>query len=263
MRSQEFITEATYELDEDVDKIYNMAFAPIVAQIKDGTWDGKTYATSTYLGETNMLTSPDCKKAHEINPMVIITTNGNEYNPNGDIVRGPFISVSINTQVLDIVGEHGSVKEAIPQIPYSQRKRFVTELTPERIKGSIHHELAHWLDDTFHNRHISNRIQWSLQAQEKNRDYKKAGNIMSQGKKARDLSNYEINAQVHSIKQLKRANEDLWDILSFDEMVELNASLHNLSDEFKEIGQYESWKKQILRRMHREKLLGDEMYRTL
>jgi len=263
MRSQEFITEATYELDTDVDMLYDLAFKDIVEQIQAGTWDGEDFASNNYIGDTGMLTSPDCKKAHEVNPLTIITTQGNEYNPHGDAMRAPFLSLSINNQVLGLIRDHGSVKSAVEVIPWSQRERFKSEILPERIKGSIHHELAHWLDDTFHNSHIKNRITWANTANEKHSDYKKASNIMNQGKKQRNLSNYEINAQIHSIKQLKRANEDMWDLLSFGEMVKMNASLSNLSDEFKELGEYENWKKQLLRRMHREKLIGDEMYRTL
>ena len=40
MRSQEFIIEATYELDADVDMIYDNEFAPIVEQISYATYEG-------------------------------------------------------------------------------------------------------------------------------------------------------------------------------------------------------------------------------
>ena len=262
MRAQEFITEATYDLDTDVDMIYDMAFAPIILKVRQGTWDGEEFATANWLGTTEILSSPDCKKAHDVNAMVIITTQGNEYNPHGDAIRGPFISISINNQVLELISEHGSIRAALEYIPRTQRERFLTEITPERIKGSIHHALSHWLDDTFHNKHISNRLSWAAHARERQQDYEKADNIMLQGKKEQNLTNYEINAQIHAIKQLKRANTDMWDLYDFDDMIRLNASLTHLGSTFKEMGEYENWKKTLLKRMHREKLLGDEMYRT-
>jgi len=263
MKSIEFITDETWDLNNDVDMIYEAAFSIIVSRIHSGKWNGEEYAMRDFIGTTNILTSPDAIKANDMNSVSIITTQDNSYNPLGDAIRGPYISVSINHQVLDLIKEYGTIKEAITVIPWKQRERFMTEITPARIKGSIHHELSHWLDDTLHNSHIKNRLTQANIASEKHLDYKKAGHIMSQGKKARDLSNYEINAQIHAIKQLKRENEGMWDLLSFDEMIEMNASLIHLSDEFKKIDEYNNWKKQLLKRMHREKLLGDEMYRTL
>jgi hypothetical protein len=250
-------------LDNDVDKIYDLAFAPILTAIRSNTWDGNQYAAINNLGDTGILISPDAIKANKINPVDIITTSGNLYNPNGDGINGPHISVSINNQVLGLIAEFGSISEAINELPGSQHKKFKSELTPERIKGSIHHELSHWLDDTFHNSHIKNRLNWANTASEKNRDYKKASNIMSQGKKAQDLSNYEINAQIHAIKQLKREHEDMWDLYDFNDIIDLNPSLGVLRDNFKEIGEYDNWKKHLLSRMYREKLLGDEMYRSI
>ena len=262
MRSNEFIIEATYDLDNDVDMLYDIAFADIVKAIKSGTWDGEE--PPLRLGTTKMLTSPDCIKADKENRMNIVTTQDNQYNPYGTSVLGPFISIAINQDVLEIIRRaHNSFTYALELIPSSQHDMFKTEITPERIKGSIHHELSHWLDDTFHNRHISNRLEWSKQAAEKHKDYKKASNIITQGKKNVGLSNYEINAQIHAIKQLKRANEKIWDLLSFEDMIKLNASLTQLMNDVKKIGEYGTWKKALLKRMYREKLLGKEMYRNL
>ena len=254
MRAQEFITEATYELDADVDLLYDKAFADIVENIRNGTWDGQM--PPKFLGTTAILTSPEAQEADKINRLKIITSSGNYYQPHNQI-----LSISLNEQALEIIKKFGGLKQAIHEVPLRQRNQFMADLTPDRVKGSIHHELSHWLDDTLHGSHIKNRIDRAVAA-ERNGKYDLAQRIMHQGKKEVGLTNYELNAQIHSIKQLKRANMDMWNILSFDEMVDMNASLIHLRTLMKEIDEYDNWKKIILKRMHREKLLGDEMSRT-
>ena len=246
--------ENTYDMDEDVDLLYDRAFSDIVDNIRNGTWNGEM--PPSLIGSTAILTSPEAQEAHKINRAKIITTDGNSYQPHIGI-----ISVSLNEQVLEMVKQFGGLKQAIQEIPARQRKQFMVDLTPDRVKGSIHHELSHWLDDTLHGSHIKNRIDRALAA-ERNGKYELAKKIMNQHKKEVGLTDYELNAQIHSIKQLKRANMDMWDILSFDEMVDMNASLIHLRELMKGLDEYHTWKKTILKRMHREKLLGDEMSRT-
>lgn len=254
MKSKEFIIEATYELDEDVDLLYDRAFADIVDAIKLDSWKGNL--PPEFLTTTASLKSPDAIKAHRENPMKIITTDGNLYQPDTQT-----ISISLNMQLLKIIENYGGLKRAMDVIPRSQHTRLLADLTPERIKGSIHHELSHWLDDTFHNAHISKRVIRAVAADNAG-NYKKATKIMNQNKKDVGLTDYELNAQIHSIKQLKRAHQDMWDLLSFDEMIDLNASLIHLRDKMKEAGEYSKWKKLILKRLYREHLLGEEMTNT-
>jgi hypothetical protein len=69
---------------------------------------------------------------------------------------------------------------------------FEKDLSEPRIKGSIHHELTHWVDDTMNNQHIDKFI--------KNNEKKTAeeNNVL----KYINTHYLERQAQIHNIKQL-------------------------------------------------------------
>ena len=90
------------------------------------------------------------------------------------------------------------------------------------------------------------------------RDYKTSKKIKLRGKSDEFLTDYEINAQIHSIKQLKRSNRDLWDLFSFKNMVDESPALITIRSNLN-AQQYKEWKKLILKRMYREGLVGDSM----
>ena len=252
----ETLQEAVFELDQDVDMIYDKAFDHIIQAIQNNIWDG-FYNPPELLGTSAILVSPECKQAHKINPIKIITSKkGNFYSPQGE-----YISVSMNMQALDLlkmfIGNPDPMGDAIEQLPMNQHKRFKTEFTSHRVKGSIHHELSHWLDDTLHNSHIRNRLQTAHELPNK-----VATKHFNQGEEHVDLSKFEMNAQLHAIMQIRKDDLEMWNLYSFEEMIQQNASLYYLSDEFKKIGKYEQWKKYLLKRLAREHLLGQEMHRT-
>jgi hypothetical protein len=186
-----------------------------------------------------------------MNPVRIITTQQNEYNPRED-----FISVSLGAGALQLIRDIGSLKKALALLERNypdQLRMFKADLTPSRIKGSIYHELSHWLDDTFHNEHIRNAL---IAANERG-DFK----ALTQGEADVGLTTYEINAQIHAIKQLKRNYSKVWNTITFDQMIDKSTALQVVENNLSP-GDRIRWRKMILRRMAREGLLGDSMKRT-
>jgi len=125
------------------------------------------------------------------------------------------------------------------------------EFTEERIKGSIHHELAHWIDDTMHNQHIKKYVDNNI---EKNA----AGEALPYNKTTVNAIPMERQAQIHNIKQLHNKYKDIWDTLSFNDMIELSntlkATMTSLPAELRK-----QWIKDTKMRMYREGLLGIKM----
>jgi len=259
MRFNEFktdqLTEAVFELNSDVDMIYDKAFKDIVDSIRSNSWNG-VYNPPKLICGSATLTSPECEEAHELNPIIIRTDkNGNFYNPTEQ-----YISVSMNLQainhLMNYVTADNPIKRALAPLPMHQRHRYISEFSPERIKGSIHHELAHWIDDTLHNSHIRNRINVAHELPNK-----RGIKHFNQGEEDVDLSKFEMNSQIHAMMQIRRADTEMWDLYSFEEMLHQNSSLAYIAERLRKMGKYEQWKKYLLKRLARENLLGQEMSR--
>jgi hypothetical protein len=241
---ESLLSEKLADIDDDVNLLYNKFFKTDIDEVeKTGVITDKMF----FYNETNsiILKSPDCIKANEKNPCIIEVNNGsNYYSPTKKI-----ISISVSSNASDFVkNEGGDIKLATKFLNQQQQQSLLKEFTEERIKGSIHHELAHWIDDTLHNRHITKRIN-------------KATEIGS-----RDLGGIPVNAtkmeiqgQIHNVKQLYNKHNKIWDELSFNEMLNLSPSLILISNQLKN-NYKKQWVRDLKTRMHREGLLGKNMY---
>jgi hypothetical protein len=146
---ESILSEKLTDVDTDVDMLYDKYFKGDVDAIeRTGFVTSAMFEKSET--DTSILTSPDSIRCHEVNPCVIKINPGlNYYNPNNKII-GIGVSKNAYNFVIDYVD--GSIERAIEYLQDEhQRKTFIKEFTEARIKGSIHHELAHWIDDTLNN----------------------------------------------------------------------------------------------------------------
>lgn len=263
-RFKEYLMEKTFNINKDVDFIFNNYIKKFRNSIIKGTWDGKTVPQATF--SSKKLSSNVCKVASKKNESIIIVNRfergGAFYLPTKKV-----IVVGMNVHVLKFIsefitriGKPVKFEEILKGFPENRKEDFKKELEISRIKGSIHHELSHWLDDTYHGRFIG-KIMGRVEELQSIGEIEKAKELISQGKSNVNLTFLEINAQIHAMIQLKRVNKDIWDSLTFDEMLNLSATFQGLKNLFLRIGQkeYQDWKKNILKRMSREKLLGKNM----
>ena len=203
------------------------------------------------------LISEDCKKAHLINPVKIyigIFKEGNYYMPSAGL-----ISISINYNFLSLLFQTMNAdyneelflpidfKKLLMYTTLSNVDKALTEITPLKWENSIHHELAHWLDDTFHSLHIGKTLQ------------KTKGKIAPYyGVKNINVSHMEIEAQIHSIKFLKQKFANVWDTFTIFDVLNKDTSMRfiyqGLPHEERKI-----WIDHLLKRMAREKLIGRNM----
>ena len=228
-------------IDIDVDMIYNKYFKSVIETIE------KTNQLSLSMMErittsTSVLTSPDSVKCNQMNPCKIIINSGtNYYQPSTSSIGIGFNRNAFIYVIEDCGGNLRNASEEAINIG------LLGEFTEEKLKGSIHHELVHWIDDTLNNRHITKKLNRASELGTK--DFKGVPSTASK---------FEIQAQIHNIHQLYKKYHDSWNELSFDDMLNLSSVLKTINNHLKEPFKAK-WRREIKTRMNREKLLGAKM----
>lgn len=237
--------EKLFNINVDVDIIYDKYFSWLIKDLLNG----KRYNIGFVSGEFNssFLISSKGKKTHSINPVKIYTgifKEGSYYTPIDKIIK-----LSLNSHAISfLIQKNNDFTKAVNSLPVNRVKDFKNEFTLSRIKSAVAHELSHWIDDTLHGEHINKMLK------------KKNRQAIYQGKSNVSVTDYEIEATIHAIKQLKRDNDRIWNKITFDEMLSLDSTLNHLRKQLMSTPDEEKlWRKLILHRMNREKLLGNRM----
>jgi hypothetical protein len=241
---ESLLTEKLTNIDDDVILIYNNFFASDITKLENTgiISDDIFLETKT---NTSILKTKEAIIAHELNPCEIwINAGTNYYYPENKI-----ISISLNSNAIKYVkNSHNRIlKKAIDYQDYDMSIMLAKEFTEEKIKGSIHHELAHWIDDTINNRHLTKRLNKAKEL-----------NTRDIGGIPINATKMEIQAQIHNIKQLHNKYSNIWDNLSFYDMIKYSPPLFLVYLTLK--GDTKTkWIRDLKTRMHREGLLGKNM----
>jgi hypothetical protein len=153
------------------------------------------------------------------------------------------IQLSLNKNAYDLLSKFGW--DGCFNMLDNQYKRFKNEFTEISIKGSIYHELSHWLNDSLHNKNIEKTL-----IKRKKEPYKYS-NI--------NFHFIEIDAQIHSIKQIKRQSKN-WDDITWFDIIQLKPALFIIFNQAtinKET--YKTYTKNLLKRMVREDLMTKKL----
>ncbi len=245
------INEARVDINKDVDLLYNIFFKDTIDDIKlNGVLNvNKINEDKTY--HTSNLKTLYCIEANDRNPCrILINYSGsgwrNFYKPDENLISLGFNLNAIN----HVLGYGGDIISAASVIPNGEQLKG--EFTEEKIKGSINHELNHWLDDTFNNRHLKNKLD----------NRAKYGNdVFLKKQKVSDvnLSKFEIEGIIGNIVQLKRKYFSVWDDLTINDLVSLSPSLGTIKKDLYFSGEWSKYLKMLLTRMNREGLVGNNM----
>ena len=186
---KEYLLEKTFSLQKDIDRIYNKYFKQNIKDILSGKlkYDINDNRDITF-GQfyTSELVSKDAKRGHELNPVRIrvgIFSDGNYYQPEKD-----YIQLSLHKEATYFYMKVEGDEEQLKPVLKNKYNVFMNEFSPLKVKGTISHELAHWLNDTLHNRNISN-------SKDKIQKLQIANKI--------DSSFIELDSQVHALKEKK------------------------------------------------------------
>ena len=195
------------------------------------------------------MTSEFSKKANIANPISIVVGDFvNSYDP-----IHKKISLNINSEFINYFGEEGVNGEKY-KLSILTHPHLAFELDEYSIKGTIYHELAHWLDDTILDSRLKKEIENNF------KKYKKNGEIDYTF--LHYYSAPEINAIIHAIKALKQKySQAQWDTRTFEELLKQKANSFGLLNKVMEKGKnmYGRWMKKFINRLAREQLLGIKM----
>lgn len=259
MRFKQYLNEKTYAIGADVDLIYKKFLKKPLMMVKKGDIKGflkfvkdhKMFETSKDSEFGTMMSfelkSKKSKEASKINPVYIIVgifDSASYYNP-----LKKQISISLNLNAFNLLKDvpYKKIKYELPD--NDTWARFQAEFTEANIKGTIYHELSHWLNDTLHNQNIKKRL-------DKAHETGKFGSLKKFGT---DLfTDYELDAQVHAIKQLKRNYKKDWDKLTWNDIEKKKVSFYVIKKALKNASKIaqDDYMKRMLKRLNREKLLG-------
>ena len=243
---QALLNEALRNVDEDVNFIYDIFFKKYIDVINQSGNVNVIRSFTPLEIDTGLLPSEESKKAHKLNPCKITinntdSTNQNYYNPNKSVI-GLSLPIGAFKYIKDEWG--GNINDAATAYP-----TIKYEFTEYRVKGSINHELTHWLDDTFNNNNIKRKLD----------SYLKGNNGYSSGENKTHMIYYEVNAMMGNIMQAYNKYKDTtWDTMTFNDLVNILPSLHNAKNVMigKELKDYYI---KIKTRMYREGILGKNM----
>lgn len=245
-----YFVENVFNIDNDVDFIYDKFFKFYIDRFNKENIlpDISNYGKI----QSKELKSKEAVIANKNNPIIIYcgVFNNSNYNPNKKEV---YISFNI-----------GAIEKYSKRFSFSKNDLLTIEKQFEEssIKASIYHELSHWLSDSLYNNYLYTLIMKTkninINDPKRNEKIKK---ILNSGKMSRDASYYEVDAQVYAIKQLKRDNKKEWNNLTFLDLLFMYSPLRKVAKDLYNIGEnvYKEWVNDLFKRLHREKLLGDNM----
>ena len=254
--NEDRLNEKLFSIEDDVD--YIIEESGIEDFYKDVESGEMPYYTEIINDEeiaflvmkSDELRSEDAVKAHDVNPISIFigfaTGNiGSHYNP-----KDKYLLASPTRSAFKVfyLGEEDKLEA-------SKRETLKKDLSLERLKYALAHELSHWISDSLHNKHIESII-------DRANDLNDA-EYMKLKKQDVNMTYFEIDAIIHSIKEMKRRySEEEWNNLTFRDIMLDYTALNTVDNLLKERYGLEValiWQKNLFQRMHREGLLGKNM----
>ncbi|NCO32190.1 hypothetical protein GW891_05525, partial [bacterium] len=158
--------------------------------------------------------------------------------------------MSLNYNAFGLASNSNFNKKSIEKYLDHKSERFFNEFSSKSFKATIYHELTHWIDDTLHNKFITKKI-------EKAKDGDLKGKLGSV-----NHANFEINSQIHAIKQIKREmSQEDFDDLTWENLFKKKSSLMSNFKNFKDEKTYNIFINNFVKRLHKEGLLPKKMNR--
>lgn len=249
------LKEKIFNIDKDVNYIYDKAFKKIIDDFNNHQIipEIKEYTRI----QSSELKTEECKEAHDKYSIEIICGSFKE-NSKAYFYKG---------QERIVISIHASFIRKLQFFPIDgmsieNKKIFQNELSEHRIKASIYHELSHWISDANYKSYLHVLIAKTrkISILDPDRD-KKVKKIMYLGKPNVNMTHYEIDAQIHAIKQIKSSHKKDWGSLTLSDLFFKYSPLNGVAQELYNMGEdiYKAWVKDLIKRMNREGLLGSNM----
>jgi hypothetical protein len=263
LKFKEFLIEKTFNVNKDTDWIMQTSGMKHFLRLieSENVQDIQEFVQQNvdYKGEVNLLAtdssflkSRDSKKAHKKKPINIrvgMYQDGSFYNP-----VDKQLQISLNYHAFTTFSNLDFSKDKARNdgMLNAQATRFLHEFDYKSVAATVQHELTHYLDDALHNDMIQKVVNRA-----------KEGKVGLKGSKA-DVNHteFEINSQIHAMKQLKRdMGKKKYDALNFKTLFQNKASIMSNFKNFRNEDEYTKMVKAFVSRLHREKLLPKGLQR--
>jgi len=259
------LIEATFEIDNDVELLFKKSnFKAILDSANKYLLQNMSESFKNkikhkqditfYETDTSELNDEDSKKAHAINPIKIylgIYQKGSRYN-----TQEKTIHLSLNHSSLDLLVQRGMLgkQELRDVLGNSTSESIFSDFRSARVKSNIAHELSHWISDSLFNKHITKIVDLAIKLSDPEKLKLKQKDV--------NMTYFEIDAQIHGIKTLKKQRSSDWDTFTLNTIfLHYNSLRAILKDVYWKYGQdvLNIWLQNLIKRMHRERLLGKNM----
>jgi hypothetical protein len=251
---EELILEKTFNIKKDVELVYDVLFSGFIAELKRGEYPPAEVIQGSLKGmgysrqsmDSSRLTSKSARAAHAIKPIKI---HAGVFPSPSYIPPDNRINLTFNPMVLDILrlGNTNVLRK-------EEIRRFNSETSPNKMKATIAHELSHWMNDVLHNSHIEKIVDLATEFHDQD--------ILKLGKENVNMTHFEIDAQIHGIKALKQQYTTAqWNKMTIGDIMDLYPPIYSIWQATTQYGKevVGIWKKLLLKRMAREKILGKNM----
>lgn len=207
--------------------------------------------------KSSELKSPNAKKAHAINPIEIHVwlvgprDHGNVYD-----VKKKEIHICLDRNVAD------AMINRLASIPHYQLPMLRNEVSDLKLKTTIRHEVAHWMDDSLHNLYLTKSLTKTMEiAREKGNEValKARQAMVTHGEPDIYLAPIELTAMVNQIAEYKRrVTQKKYDSLTWKQLMTEIPSLNSLNKAWGA-----RWRKKMFERLSRENLIGKNFRKEL
>ena len=272
--SKKRLNEKTFNLDVDVNKLYELSgFNNLIDMAESGSLHQldskvkKLILSGEYLiykTDTSILKSEDAKKANAINlvPIYFGIFNSSAYGIHKETEKGVIV-VTLNFHAIKILLTNPGLNKENSKFRLNDKtyKNIWNSLSETRIKNSIYHELSHWASDSIHNRYMLDLVKKSKELDDRD--------ILKLGQKDINMTHFEIDGQIHEIKNIKNTlNDEDWNTLTLPQLFIMEPSLGQIAQDIyfgedndeEDVESLNIWLKFLIKRMNREGLLGEKMH---
>lgn len=263
------LNEKTFNISADVNLLFDRAFKnlfnllnkfkknPNNSSIRN---ELEKYSKGDYeilKTDSSVLKSKDAQAAHLVNPVTIslgVFYDGSFYRPTETVQaiigkgKGLIQVTALTFSALDLL-----LKNKTDVLFQGEIEAFNNEFKPNRAKTALSHELSHWMNDSLHNFNITNTLKIA-------REMDKPTLILL-NKKDVNMTHFEIDAQIHAIKQLKNSFRKNWNNFTMKDLFNNYQSLRGIARNLIKYGDdvFYAWQKMLTKRMAREGILGKNM----
>ena len=247
------LIEKTFNIDQDVNLIYKTYFKKYIDnfQKNDILPPFGKYGVMT----SSRLKSKKSKEANKLYPVKIICGSFRDGNYNNFNSGNEVIQISLNVNAIENI-------RGKDRMPPNMKRSIENEISEHKTKTTIYHELSHWIGDALHNSYLHKLVARANSISKDDPDrVEKVRKIMRRGKADVNMTAFEVDAQIHGIKQIKKLYRSEWDTMTlvdlfyrYNSLKSIAYTLHKMSPDI-----YKEWVKDLVKRMHRENLLGKNM----